>query len=88
MVRRVRLLLALVVLLCVSAGALAEGTPLTMFINSTAAQTDKWGQDEFSQEIIERTGVQLTLEKPAADDNQKLNLMLGIRQPTARPDYV
>lgn len=77
MVRRVRLLLALVVLLCVSAGALAEGTPLTMFINSTAAQTDKWGQDEFSQEIIERTGVQLTLEKPAADDNQKLNLMLA-----------
>lgn len=76
MVRRI-LLLALAVLMCMPAGALAEGTPMTMFINSAAGQTDKWGQDEFSQEIIKQTGVQLTLEKPAADDNQKLNLMLA-----------
>ena len=56
----------------------AEETPtLTMFINSSTASIDNWGKDLVSQTIMEKAGVNLVLEKPSSDDNQKLNLMLA-----------
>lgn len=56
----------------------AEETPtLTMFINSSTASIDNWGKDIVSQTIMEKAGVNLVLEKPSSDDNQKLNLMLA-----------
>ena len=74
------LMLALLAGLTPMGGALgeAEEAPtLTMFINSTGALIDNWGKDIVSQTIMERAGVNLVLEKPSSDDNQKLNLMLA-----------
>ena len=74
------LMLALLAGLTPMGGALgeAEEAPtLTMFINSTGALIDNWGKDIVSQKIMEGAGVNLVLEKPSSDDNQKLNLMLA-----------
>ena len=71
------LMLALLAGLTPMGGALgeAEEAPtLTMFINSTCALIDNWGKDIVSQKIMEGSGVNLVLEKPSSDDNQKLNL--------------
>ncbi len=56
----------------------AEDTPtLTMFINGSTAPIDNWGKDVVSQLMMERANVNVVLDKPSSDDNQKLNLMLA-----------
>ena len=50
---------------------------MKMFFNATFFDAANWGKDIVSQTMMEKTGVNLTIETPAADDNQKLNLMLA-----------
>jgi putative aldouronate transport system substrate-binding protein len=57
----------------------AAATPvtLTMFINKPEANIDLWGKDEVSQYFIEKTGVNLKLEKNTGSDDQKLMLLIA-----------
>lgn len=74
------LLLALAVLACAFpalATASEEVPTLTLFANSPTAPISNWGIDPVSLAMMEGAGVNIIIEKPSSDDNQKLNLMLA-----------
>lgn len=79
--RLVSLLLAFVLIVAAcpmfAAAEAAEVPTLTMFINSSGAAIDNWGKDPVSIAMMEKAGVNIVVEKPSSDDNQKLNLMLA-----------
>lgn len=79
--RLVSLLLALllIVIACpaITSAEEAEVPTLTLFVNSSTASIDNWGKDVVSQAMMEKAGVNVVIEKPSSDDNQKLNLMLA-----------
>lgn len=80
MKRRITILLLALVLIASAfpAMSVAEDVPtLKMFINASTAPIDNWGKDIVSIKMMEAAGVNVILEKPSSDDNQKLNLMLA-----------
>ena len=80
MKKRITILLLALVLIASAfpAMSVAEDVPtLKMFINASTAPIDNWGKDPVSIKIMEKAGVNVVLDKPSSDDNQRLNLMLA-----------
>lgn len=59
---------------------------MTMFFNATWFDSANWGKDIVSQLIMQKTGVDLTIVTPTADDNAKLELMISSGEKL--PDFV
>lgn len=54
-----------------------EPVTLRMFVNAPNFDATQWGLDAYSRWLERETGIHLEFDSPAADDNQKLNLLIA-----------
>lgn len=50
---------------------------LKLYLDASWCAMDIWGSEHASQTVTQETGVNLVIEKPAADDSQKVNLLIA-----------
>ncbi len=54
-----------------------EPVTLRIYVNASNYDDSMWGLDAYSRWVEQETGIHLEFDSPAADDNQKINLMIA-----------